>query len=425
MTRPVIAITGAAAIAAMLALLGSAGAGEDVTADDVRVMIVVDLASEGDLGEQLADSLRLRLRRHDEYDVVDRITTQELTDALPASAPHPKLAELMGRAGATVAICGAVSEDDGVVTADVSYLDVTDPDAPLSWRRSFSDDTERARGQIARQIVEAIRSEPEWTPPEYGDQVEPDNFATPLNANGDFAGDAGWEAPDNVATFIEAGPDGRGQVLRIRTDLAREPWLAYRRQLRAGQADPAEPPEIATDTSYASLAATDGVHFASEWIAAAPGARYWLTADCRAGSSGAFFPKIFVKGFADAADQADALPQRSMDERGLSPDDFAAMPADQRAELIADDASEHPERYRRERYRWYLSCRSEADQWSHFAAPFPPRGGLPEDVDWLQIQIYCYWPAGEYLWDNVHLYADPDQDVPLPEEPPRTPGRDD
>ena len=418
------------AVVAMLALAAGSvdplPAVEDRPATDVRVAIVADLVSDdGVLGEQLADSLRLKLRRHDDYDVIDRITTQELTGPLPADTPQPALAELMGQAGATVAVCGSVTEADGAVTADVAFLDATDPDAPISWRRSFSDDTERARGVIARQVVEAIRSEAEWTPPEYGDEAEPNNFGQPLNVNGSFDdGAAGWDAADNVATFIEPGPEGRGQVLRIRTDLAREAWLAYRRRLRAGQADPADPPEIDTDAGYDSLAAAEGVHFASEWMPATAGTRYWLVADCSATSSGIFFPKIFVKGFIDAADQADALPESSLDERGLTPADFAAMPPDERAELIAADAAEHPERYRRECYRWYLACRNETGRWLHTAGAFPPRGGLPDNVQWLQIQIYCYWPAGEYLWDNVHLYADPTQGAPLPEEPAHTPGRD-
>ena len=61
-------------------------------------------------------------------------------------------------------------------------------------------------------------------------------------------------------------------------------------------------------------------------------------------------------------------------------------------------------RYVRECYRWYLSCAGAPGEWNHFAACFPPRGGLPADVDFLQIQIYSYWPPGEYLWDNVLLY---------------------
>jgi hypothetical protein len=78
-------------------------------------------------------------------------------------------------------------------------------------------------------------------------------------------------------------------------------------------------------------------------------------------------------------------------------------------------------RYVRECYRWYLPCRAPQGEWSHFAAPFPPRGGLPDDVEFLQIQIYSYWPPGEYFWDNVKLHADPRQHAPEPEARPRTP----
>jgi hypothetical protein len=90
------------------------------------------------------------------------------------------------------------------------------------------------------------------------------------------------------------------------------------------------------------------------------------------------------------------------------------------------DAKRHPERYRRECWRWYMNCgaanaRRNADGWIHMAEPFPPRGGLPENVRWLQIQIYPYWPPTDYYFDNVHLYLDPQQKAPLPEEKPRTP----
>jgi hypothetical protein len=101
---------------------------------------------------------------------------------------------------------------------------------------------------------------------------------------------------------------------------------------------------------------------------------------------------------------------------------FAKLPPARQKKLIADDAAKHPDRYRREVFRWYLACRNEEDTWKHYAAPCPPRGGLPASVQWLQIQVYAYWPPGEFRFDNVHLYKDPAQKAPLPEEPRKTPG---
>ena len=144
-------------------------------------------------------------------------------------------------------------------------------------------------------------------------------------------------------------------------------------------------------------------------------------ADMKGKTAGIFFPKIFVKGFEDWSKRADALPEQSLVELKLTPKQFAALPVERQKKLITEDAAKHPERYRRECYRWYLACRNTENTWKHYAAPFPPRGGLPKRVQWLQIQVYAYWPPGKYLFDDVHMYKDLRQTAPLPEEKARTP----
>jgi hypothetical protein len=313
-----------------------------------------------------------------------------------------------------------VSRRGKAVTADVRCIDATAPGGkPAVWAREFSDGTERARGEIAKAIVEAVRGEAEWAPPQYGDEAEPEAFGEPLNLNGDFEqGHVGWDAPDNVSTFLVKATARGGTILRVRTDLARDPWLAYRRALRLGKADPAHPPKIRRDTSYGSVAGLEGVHYRGSFLKASAGQRYWLVADCK-GRGGA---KVFIKGFKKTPQAMDGLAESALAELGMTPERFAALPAKKRRELIEADAKMHPQRYYRECYRWYLNCKSAKGEWTHLAAPFPPRGGLPDDVEVLQVQIYSYWPPGEYLWDNVHVYADPRQKHPLPEEKPRTPG---
>ncbi len=374
------------------------------------------------IGVQIADSVRLRLRRRG-YRVSDRLTTQELSRPLPISTDAGKAAKLMTDSlGANIGIYGTVSKQGKKIRAKIRCIDLTDPKKPTGWTKTFSDDTERARGVIATAIVEAVRGKAEWVPPQYGDEPEPKNFGKPLNKNGDFGnGRAGWDHPDNVSTFIEDGPGIRGKILRVRTDLARDPWLKYRRALRMGKADPNKPPKIARDKSYNCVGALEGVHYRGEFLKAAPGQRYWLTADVNAKSAGMFFPKVFVKGFRRTAHAFDGLPESSLAELGMTPEQFAELPEAKRKKLIRRDAAKNPMRYLRECYRWYLACRSKQGKWMHFAAPFPPRGGLPKYVEYIQIQIYSYWPPGEYLWDNVHLYKDPRQTAPLPEVKPRTP----
>lgn len=420
----------AAAILCLASLAATAGPGRAATPATkpappaaprhVKAYVAVfDFACEqGDYGKQIADSVRLRLARHEDYDVTDGLTMQAASEPLPAGSPRDDVVKIMDRLATNLAVYGTVQKTGNTVAATIECLDLTDPKSPILQKKLFHDASEQSRGEIARQIVQTITGAEEWVPPQYGDEAEPDNFGQPVNLNGDFEkGSAHWDRPDNVSAFIEKGPAGRGMILRVQTDLARDPWLAYTRALRLGQADPAKPPVIKRDTSEGSVAGLEGVHYRSEWIKATPLQRYWLTADHK-GKGGA---KIFVKGYRDMSAYADGLSEVSLVERKLSPADFAKLSPPQRTAMIADDVKLHPDRYRRECYRWYLNCGAARGEWKHAAAPVPPRGGLPDYVEWLQIQIYSYWPPGEYLWDNVFLYKDPNQKAPLKEESARTP----
>ena len=383
-------------------------------------VVVLDFAG-GAVGKSISDRVRLRLRRHKEYDVVDRLSTQEASGPVAADAKAEKVRALLKRLACDVAVYGTASKIGTTVQAQACVIDSRKTATRAAWSKVFADDTPRAEGLLARWIVEGFRGEDEWVPPQVGDEAEPKAFGKPLNRNGDFeSGHAPWDAPDNVATFLEPGPSGRGTVLRMRTDLARDPWIAYRRRLRLGQTRPTDPPKIRRDTSYGCVGGLEGVHFRGEWIKAVPGRRYWLTAD-KKGGGGA---KVFIKGFKDWFGQADGLSESSLARLGITPKQYADMSEAERKKLIAEDIKANPQVHRRECYRWYLNCGAGGQDWKHFALPFPPRGGLPANVQWLQIQIYVYWPPGEYFWDNVHLYTDPRQKAPLPEEKPRTPSFD-
>lgn len=373
-------------------------------------------------GQQLADSLRIMLRRHKEYEVIDRLTTREAAEKMPVTTDRKKVVALMtDELAVHVAIYGTIEARGGGMTARVRCIDLSDAKSPGGWTREFSDDTERARGILSTKIVETLRKEAQWVPPEYGDEDEPKKFGQPVNLNGRFEdGHKGWEHPDNVATFLEPGPAGRGKVLRIRTDLKRAPWMAYRRKLRFGQADPTRPPAIGPDSSYASVAGMEGVFYRGDWLDATTGQRYWLVADMKGKTAGIFFPKIFVKGYLDYTAHATALPETSLVERKMTPGQFADLPEAKQKALVADDVKRHPDRYRRECFRWYLACRNEENVWKHYAAPFPPRGGLPKNVRWMKIEVYAYWPPGNFTFDDVLMYKDPRQKAPLDEAKPRS-----
>jgi len=377
--------------------------------------------ADAEYGKKLADAIRMRLARQDEFDVMDRLTTAEFAPALPADTDSKKVVEMMTkRLAIEVAVYGTVVKDGPRVRLEMACVDLR-PSAPhKTWRKDLSDNTQRPEAVISKAAVEAVTGVAEWTPPQYGDEPEPTaaELGEPVNVNGTFdqPGHAGWQAPDNAASFLESGQAGRGTILRVRTDLARQPYIDYIRAIRMGRASPANPPTIATETGYGCLGGFEGVHFKSDWIKAAPGQRYWLLADFdRPGG------KVFVKGFKATEYALDGLPESALAAMNTSPEQFAALGEAQRKKLVTEAAKKDPKAFLRECCRWYLNCRGEDGKWNHLAAPFPPRGGLPADVQWLQIQVYTYWPAGTYRYDNVLLYKDPRQKAPLPEEKPRTP----
>ena len=405
-------------------LASAAPGGEKPKAGPKKVYLAVfDFASSpAKLGQRLADTLRVRLRRHEEYDVIDRLTTREAAESLGISVDAGKVTDLMSKQLAVhVALYGTVKPLGAGLSAKIRCVDLRDPKKPGGWTESFHDNTERARAVVSKQIVEKLRGSAEWQPPEYGDESEPKTFGQPVNVNGRFEdGHAGWDPPDNVATFITPGPAGKGKVLKITTDLQRAPWIEYRRKLRFGLADPTRPPKIGKDSSYASVAGMEGVHYRSHWIDATGGQRYWLIADMKGKTAGIFFPKIFVKGFMDYGENATALPERSLVELKMTARQFANLPPARQKALLAEDVKKHRDRYRRECFRWYLSCRNEENVWKHYAAPFPPKGGLPAGVQWFKVQVYAYWPPGNFVFDDVLMYKDPRQKAPLPEEKPRS-----
>lgn len=372
-------------------------------------------------GKKLANAIRMRLARHDDFDVIDRLTTAEFAPALPAGADSAKVIEIMTkRLAVEVAVYGTAAKTGAGVRLELRGVDLRPGAKRKTWKKDLSDNTERPEAVISKAAIEAVTGEGEWVPPQYGDEQEPKpaELGEPVNVNGSFdePGRAGWQEPDNAASFIEPGPAGRGKILRIRTDLARAPYIEYIRAIRMGTASPASPPKIATATGYSCLGGMEGVHFKSDWIKATPGQRYWLMADFdRPGA------KVFVKGSKTTEFALDGLPESALAAMNMTAEQFAELPEAQRKKLVAEAAKKEPKAFLRECYRWYLNCRGQKGKWNHLAAPFPPRGGLPADVQWLQIQVYTYWPAGTYRFDNVLMYKDPRQKAPLPEEKPRTP----
>lgn len=180
---------------------------------------------------------------------------------------------------------------------------------------------------------------------------------------------AHWTRVDGLTSFWVARADGKGKCLRCDTNVLlsqAEPWW---KKIRSGQATAKEAPKpipVKPSQIYATVGGLDGVQVYSDLIAVKPKMRYRLTVDIKANWAGIFFPKAFVKGYADQTDE------------------FTTQ--------------------KRELYRAYLALRTKTKgkEWETFSRTFNPTLETA-DVQYVRVMLYSYWPLGLYYWDNVKI----------------------
>jgi hypothetical protein len=246
---------------------------------------------------------------------------------------------------------------------------------------------------------------------------------------------------DKLSTYwVEGGTDGK-RCLRIWTAMDDEQWSANEKAMRAAvdaviargldpqklaeDPRPAAPePKLARPPYYSSVGGLHGVHYRSEYIDVKPGAVYRFSVDCRNGGrlkggkapevkgedlpgGGTGTPRVFVKGFFT----------RTRDTR----DGEQLFRANiYRAPMILDP------------------CDTQWRRYARLLHPARSTGTFEQRrvaVEQLQVQLYAYWPIGNYYFDNVRLeivaWEDPPEVDPVPdpdrepaEEPPPPLGED-
>jgi len=178
---------------------------------------------------------------------------------------------------------------------------------------------------------------------------------------------AHWSKIDGLTSFWIARKDGKGKCLMCDTEVLisqAEPWW---KKIRSGAATAREAPKpipVKPNQIYSTVGGLDGVQIYSDFIPVKPKMRYRLSVDIKARWAGIFFPKAFVKAYADRTDE------------------FTTQ--------------------KRELYRAYLALRTKTQgkQWETFSRTFNPTLDCPE-VKYMHVMLYSYWPLGKYYWDNV------------------------
>ena len=240
---------------------------------------------------------------------------------------------------------------------------------------------------------------------------------TNLLPNGDFetpAADgthpAHWQQVDNLVFFWTTDPEApeRGKVIKIDTDV-------YQRQAYGWWIDRfvrgkplAEAPERAPTSGpkYDTIGGLDGGWYWSDFIPVKQGGAYKVCVDAKGPSC-----YVFVRGYDEI------LPVSFGDEEPAVQEQFRKARGDPLA-----DAKGRPIRYRL-RYRYTTKFPvGGSDQWktyTHTKPRHPNSRQLTQNVRYIRIMLYPFWPADTYWFDNVRVVevaADPEQAKPEADE---------
>ena len=179
---------------------------------------------------------------------------------------------------------------------------------------------------------------------------------------------AHWDRCDGLTTFWEKDPLRPGKCIRV---FSRVHIDDYHRRLEEMKVEnpppPAKPREI-KGKGYDTVGGLDGVGYWSDWIDVKAGMRYTLHADVR--SEGGK-PKIFVKGYSE-------------------------IPAE-----IGDPGKPRKTLLKRVTFKVYLDC-AGGSKWKSSTLSFCPTHDR-EDVKWMRVMLYGYWPAQNYWFDNIKI----------------------
>lgn len=230
--------------------------------------------------------------------------------------------------------------------------------------------------------------------------------AEPLNLvkNPDFEAGEGWqpanwsrldrltsfwrthEASEKVAPEglrLSAGPPPAGKYLFINTKVLLSQYEARQKELDADPNAPPPAPLPVNPPGYDTVGGTKGVAIWSDPIPVDTAKYYNISCWCKgiwAQADDDFAPKIFVKGYAKFGKTGEY----------------------------------------KEVVRKYLNCRPDSAkgwQWFTWSRPFAP-GRLVKNatVEYVRLEVFCYWPLYEYGFDKIRFF-----EVPEPPEALKSP----
>ncbi len=242
---------------------------------------------------------------------------------------------------------------------------------------------------------------------------KPANESQNLLANGDFetpSSDASqpdcWQPVDNLVFYWTRDPNQpqRGKVIKIDTDVTQKQayqWWVDR--FIHGNPLKNAPQKLPTvEPKYDTIAGLDGGFFWSDIIEIKKGAAYKVYVDAKGPPAYVFLRGYVEKPVISFADECPSVQEQFRIARGQPLQDEKGRPIKYRLRYI---------------YTTKFTV-GGSDQWktyTHAKPRHPTSRELTENVKYLRLCIYPYWPPAEYWFDNIRIYEvppDPDQAKP-------------
>lgn len=206
----------------------------------------------------------------------------------------------------------------------------------------------------------------------------------------------GWTTPDNLTIFWERGGPSPGKCLHLDTDVYRKEWEAWKQKK-----DKSKPPKK-TRTSgkkYDTVGGTCGVAVYTCPIAVEKESWYLVEYDIR-GPGGE--PFLYLKGYRKCDEE---LAKRSGKLLFFTP-----CPGGPAFSLVtrgtlgegrkAPQPGDYLQTYRK-RFISRFPAGNTGKNWYHFAGVAHLKKRY--HVDSVLLELYAYWPAGDYYFDNVSM----------------------
>jgi len=326
----------------------------------------------GKAGRAFAERLRLRARRLNLV-VVERLSLKEAMAAkkMPTlDTPPAEMAKILTeRFGAKIGLWGEVRPEGSGFAMTFRGLNLNISKDKLT----ISDTRRAAEPQLVNPVQDQVllqltgrRKKPVPTATPEADAKAPTR-GPELVKNGTFETGAktpdGWQRLDGLTTFWSAG-GASGKCLKINTDVYHDEWVAWQKKYKAGaKADDAPKPTPTSGPKYDTVAGIYGVAYDSAPIPVTPGKAYKVSINYKGKSTDVFFPKLFIRGWADVGG-----------EKRVVYDAYLA-----------------------------LRCATAGKAWESNVRICEIPTLAQSKIEYVILKVYAYWPPGTFYFDNVSM----------------------